>query len=326
MIEVRLATLQDAAAITEIHCSNIPRWLRFGADGAATPADYADLSIYERWLHGGPWLSLETCAIHLNRLLAGTGTPLVAEVDGEVLGTAEVYENMEAAPFGHHLSIGVLYIQPDRQRQGIGHALLDYIVTMADLMKCERLTVDAPDVPEFYTRFGFKPLLSARRVRIPTQAGRAFYQASDLTERSAEQIKGWYMPLGRTVASRHAWQSLFPLDWAAGLPEVLNVPMSHLKITAAGQSAILLLKEADEPESALGECSVLCWSSRPLSAPLLAAIRDRAHREGYATITTLCADQDWPLLLAADAHPTDTHQTCYALDKHDFPRFEHAAR
>jgi GNAT superfamily N-acetyltransferase len=326
VIEVRLATLQDAAAITEIHCSNVERWLRFDAAGAGIPADYADLSIYERWLHGGPWLSLETCAIHLNRLLAGMGTPLVAEVDGEVLGTAEVYENFEAAPFQHHLSIGVFYVHQAQQRVGIGHALLDYIVTMTDLMKCDRLTVDAPNVPEFYTRFGFKPLLSARRVHIPTQAGRAFYQASELTERSAEQIKGWHMPLGRTVASYHAWQSLFPLDWAAGLPEVLNVPMSHLKITAAGQNALLLLKEADAPGSQPRECSVLCWSSRPLSAPLLAAIRDRANREGYDTVTTFCADQDWPLLLAADAHPTDTHQTCYALDKHDFSRFEHVVR
>lgn len=315
MIEVRLATLQDAAAITEIHCSNVEQWLRYDANGVSEPADYADLSIFERWQHGGPWLSLETCAIHLNRLTSGAGTPLVVEADGEVLGTAEVYDNFEAAPFQHHLSIGVLYVHRDRQRDGLGHELLDYIATMADLMKCDHLTVDNPNVPEFYTHYGFHQMRSGRRVRIPTQAGRAFYQSSDLTDRNPEQVKGWHMPLGRTIAPRNAWQSLFPIDWAAGIPELLNVPIWHLKITAAGQNAILILKEADDADSKPGECSVMCWSSRPLTAPLLAAIRDRANREGFDSIITSCADQDWSLLLAADAHPTEEHYTCYELDR-----------
>lgn len=319
MIEVRLATLQDAAAITEIHCSNVMQWMRYAASGAGEPADYDELTIYERWQNGGPWLSLETCAIHLNRLLSGTGTPLVVEADGEVLGTAEVYENFEAAPFQHHLSIGVMYVHQAHQRRGLGRELLDYIAKMANLMGCERLTVDSPNMPEFYTHYGFHLMRSGRRVKIPTQAGRAFYQASDLTDHDPEQIKGWHMPLGRVVAPRHAWQSLFPLDWAAGIPELLNVSMSHLKITAAGQNAILFLKEADELDSQSGECNVMCWSSRPLTAPLLAAIRDRANREGFATIITSCADQDWPILLTADAHPTEVHRTCYELDREHSP-------
>jgi ribosomal protein S18 acetylase RimI-like enzyme len=318
--DVRLATLQDAAAITEIHCSNIAQWMQYDAAGAGQPATYDDLTLYERWQNGGPWLSLETCAVHLNRLLSGKGTPLVVEANGAVLGTAEVYENFEAAPFQHHLSIGVLYVHAAHQRRGLGRELLDYIATMADLMKCDRVTVDNPDVPDFYTRYGFHTLRTGRQIRIPTQAGRAFYQTSELADREVEQIKGWHMPLGRTTAMYHAWQSLFPLDWAAGIPELLNAQMAHLKITAAGQNALLFIREADEPNSLAGECSVMCWSSRPLSAPLLAAIRDHAHREGFDTILTTCADQDWSLLLAADAHPTDEHHTCYELNQFTLPQ------
>ena len=63
-IDVRPAALADAAAISAIHCSHVETW-RQGGEGK--PAPYATLPLYERWLHGGPWMSVETCTVHLNR-------------------------------------------------------------------------------------------------------------------------------------------------------------------------------------------------------------------------------------------------------------------
>lgn len=310
MITVRLATLQDTAAITEIHKSDVTAWERVDAAGGLVNVRYDDLSLYERWQHGGPWLSIETCAVHLNRLLAGSGTPLVAEQNGQVLAEAEVYEGYEAVPFGHHLNISVLYTHRASTGQGLGTALLDYIIKMASLMDCTLLSVAYTDAPDFYTQHGFRHTRSGRRVRLGTQAGRAFYQASELTDRSPEQIRGWGMPLGRYQSARQEWENLFPQDWAAGIPELLNVPMTHLKLTVAGQNAILYLREADYPDSQPGECSAACWSARPLSPPLLTAIRDRAYREGFHTIVTYVMDADWPLF-ANDAEQTDYRQDMY---------------
>ncbi len=309
-ITVRLATLQDTAAITAIHKSDVTTWDRIDAAGQPVTVAYDDLTLYERWQHGGPWLSLETCAVHLNRLLAGSGTPLVAEQDGQVLAEAEIYEGHESAPFGHHLNIGVLYTHQAATGHGLGTALLDYIVQMATLMNCSSVSVTATDAPDFYTGYGFRHTRSGRRIRISTQAGRAFYQASELKDRSPEQIRGWGIPLGRYQSARQEWEKLFPQDWAAGIPELLNVPMAHLKLTVAGQNAILFLREADHPESQSGECSVTCWSARPLTPPLLTAIRDCAFREGFRTLVTYVSDADWPLL-SNDAERTDYRQDMY---------------
>ncbi len=299
MITVRLATLSDTAAITEIHKSH-----RLNPEGPR----YEDLTLYERWQQGGPWLSIETCAIHLNRLLAGSGVPLVAEIDGEPLAAAEVYEGFEPAPFGHHLNLAVIMTHTAHQRKGLASALLDYIVEMARLMKCERITVSHQDGREFFAKHGFRNTRAGRRVRIPAQAGRAFYQATDLTDPNPDQIKGWHMPLGRYQSARQEWEKLFPHTWAAGIPELLNPATSHLKLAVTGQNAILFMRETDQP----GEVDLSCWAARPLSNPLLTAIRDRANREGYHAIISYVMDSELPQL-GHDVQQTDYSQDLYEL-------------
>jgi GNAT superfamily N-acetyltransferase len=299
LITVRLATLGDTTAITEIHKSH-----RMTPDGPR----YEDLTLFERWQQGGPWLSIETCAVHLNRMLAGSGVSLVAEIDGEVLAAAEVYEGFEPPPFGHHLNLSVIVTRADHQREGLASALLDYIVQMARLMKCERITVSHPEGREFYARHSFRPTRSGRGVRIPAQAGRAFYQATDLTDPNPDQIKNWHMPLGRYQSGRQEWEKLFPNLWAAGIPELLNPATAHLKLAVTGQNAILFLRETDQP----GEVDLACWSARPLSNPLLTAIRDRANREGYHTIISYVMDSELPQL-GPDAQQTDYSRDLYEL-------------
>ncbi len=269
---------------------------------------YEEMTLYERWLEAGPWASIETCAVHLNRQLSGSGFPLVAEVDGIVQATAEVYEGYEPPPYGHHLHLAVLITHAEQVGHGLGTALINYILEMARLMKCERVTISNPQAPDFYTRKGFRRTRTGHRVRIPAQSGRAFYQATTLVDRSSEQIKGWFMPLGRYESSRQDWDNLFPQSWAAGVPEMLNPATIHLKLTVTGQNAILFMREADQPGCQPGEVHVACWSARALSNPLLTAIRDRANRDGYHTIITYATDTDIPLL------GNDVQQTEYTRD------------
>lgn len=311
VITVRLATLADTTAITEIHKSSVPRWERVSADGRVIAVPYEALSLYERWQHGGPWLSVETCAVHLNRLLAGSGIPLVAEMDGKVLAEAEVYESYEPPPFGHNLELSVIIVHAEHTRQGLGTALVNYVIEMARLMKCERVTVADAAAHAFYEQLGFRRALTSHTVRISTQAGRVFYQAADLTDRSPDQVKNWYMPLGRSRSSRQEWDRLFPQDWAAGIPELLTAPMAHIKMSVSGgHNAIFYIRDADELDMQPGDMHITCWSARPLTNTLLAALRDWAFRNKYQSLITCMLEPDLPLL-AQDGQSTGTTQDFY---------------
>jgi GNAT superfamily N-acetyltransferase len=310
LIRVRLATLDDTSAITEIHKSHHTSWGE--PDELGEPVRYENLTIYERWRQGGPWMSVESCAVHLNRLLAGSGMPLVAELDGKVLAEAEVYESFEPAPFGHHLNIAVLYTHSAHIGRGLGTALVQYIVEMARLMKCERITATHEQARDFYLKGGFRIARVGRQVRIPSQLGRVFYQAVELTDRSPSQINGWYMPLGRYQSARQEWEKMFPQDWAAGVPELLNAQVDHLKLTVTGQNAVLFFHEGSEPDRQSGDISLACWSARPLSNPLLTAIRDRAFRDGYPSILSFVLETDLPLL-GNDAQKTEYTQDFFEL-------------
>jgi GNAT superfamily N-acetyltransferase len=311
LITVRLATLDDVVAITAIHKSHIKTWERMAADGSLVTVPYEDLSIYERWQHGGPWLSVESCAVHLNRLLAGSGIPLVAEAEGQVLAQAEVYESFEPAPFGHNLELSVIVSHAAHTHQGLGSALVKYVVEMARILKCERVTVANAEVPAFYEKQGFRCLCSGHGVRIPTQLGRVFYQSVELTDHSPTQVKDWYMPLGRYCSSRQEWDRLFPHEWAAGISEMLNPSTAHVKLTVSGgQNAVLFVREAPELEP--GDAHLSCWAARPLSGNLLTAIRDWAYRGGHRTLISFMLDNDLGLLGHEDT-PTDYTQSVYEL-------------
>src|SRR5688572_26029716 len=97
-MRVRLATLQDTSAISHLFCARVGRWQRLDAQGRGEDVPYEALTLYERWSHGGPWLSIETAAIWLNQLLGGAAIPLVLEDDNGLIGYAELYANDESDP------------------------------------------------------------------------------------------------------------------------------------------------------------------------------------------------------------------------------------
>src|SRR5215207_8880739 len=125
---VRQAVLGDTAAITALYRSNVPQWI----NRERQAVEYESLTIHERWQHGGPWLSLETCAVWMAHLLQkNEGIPLVAEQDGAVVGQAEVFIGQEPEPFGHHINISTIAVHRECHQQGIGTALVKYILQMA---------------------------------------------------------------------------------------------------------------------------------------------------------------------------------------------------
>jgi GNAT superfamily N-acetyltransferase len=311
-IDVRQATLDDTQAISALFCAHIPAWQRLNAAGQVEDVGYEALTLYERWLHGGPWMSVETGAIQLSHLLRGAGLPLVALVDGVARAYTEAYHNHEPAPFGHHLSLVHPVVHPDYAHAGLEAALIEQVAQQARARKCQRLTVNLAVAEQraFYESQGLRLAAAVRRYNLPARTGQGFYRAVEHPQDDPRQIENWFMVAGRLGGSRQQWELLWPRTWAA-LPEIARQqPTYHLEFTAAGQTALVCCQQQ---LYAPRHIDVYAWSPKPLTAQLLTSVRDWAHREGYRTLVLAVAD-DTLKTLGAEAEPDGFSQDTYGLD------------
>ncbi len=310
-IHVRPANLDDTSAISQLYRQHIHVWQRINPQAQVEDVPYSDLTIYERWLHGGPWMSIETGAIHLSHLLRGAGFPVVAEVDGQVYAYTEAYINQEPAPFGHHLSMQHPIVQSDYSDHSLEAALVAFLSEKAKALKCQRLTINLtlPEQAPFYQQQGFQLLATLRRFNLPARTGQGFYRAVENPEVSAKQIENWSLALGRISSSREQWENLWPRTWDS-LPEIAKRQRTHrLEFNAAGQPALLCCQQQ---LYAPRNVDVYCWSPKPLTAQLLTSIRDWAHRESYRTLV-LSVLENTVKTLGPEAEPDGYTQETYSL-------------
>lgn len=306
---VRVATLADAAAISEVHRSDVPAWMRYGTDGTGSPAVYEDLSLAERFGHGGAWMSVELCAVHLYRALNGGVIPLVVEHDGKVVGEAEIQEVREALPFGHHMEVTMICVHNDYRGQGFGRALMDYIIRAAQAAKCQRVTVSDADEQGFYEKVGFRLLRTGRAFRVTTVAGRVLYQSSTLPE-TLNFPKEWQLTFGRYRSSKAEWDRLFAADWGGALPELSGTAYGPYKLNAAGQNAIFAMYENTDPGAPAREAKFALWAPRAATGQIVTAIRDWAARNQWATLTSIAYEQELNAL-PADAELLDEQHAVF---------------
>jgi GNAT superfamily N-acetyltransferase len=312
-IHVREASLDDTGAISRLFRAHIGVWQRLNAQGQVEDVPYEALTIYERWLHGGPWMSVETGAMHLSHLLLGAGVPLVALVDGQVLAYAEAYLGAEPEPFGEHLHLATLSVHPDYTGAGLDDALVAHLLEQARALKCQRLTavcISADTaMTDFYVRHGLGPLARIVRYSLPARTGQVFYKAVEHPNPDPTQIHGWYMPIGRLGSARQQWETLWPRFWDV-IPEIRARRTQRLHVVAAGQPAFLCCQQQlYAPRNA----DVYCWTPKPLTSQVLTAIRDWAHREGYRTLA-LAVVEDTVKTLGPEAEPDVYTHEVYAVE------------
>lgn len=310
-IHVRKATLDDSAAISTLFRAHITTWQRINDEGRVEDVTYASLTVYQRWLHGGPWMSVETGAIHLSHLLCGAGLPLVAVVNGAVQAYAELYHSHEPAPFGINLSMTHPLVLPGCEQSGLEDALIRYALEQARALRCQRFTVTLAvhEHRVFYERQGLTQLATNRRYTLPARTGQGFYRAVEHPNPDARQIENWFMPVGRVSSSRQQWETIWPRTWES-LPETQQQHTHRLNINAAGQVALVCCQQQlYAPRSV----DVYCWSPKPLTAQLLTAIRDWAHREGYRTLV-LSVLENMVKTLGPEAEADGYTQAVYAAE------------
>lgn len=161
-VRIRKGTLEDAGGITETHRSEIEEWYHYRDGKRTAKASYDDLTILERYLHGGPWMSVESCAAHINSLLLAGNSVIVAEVEGRIVGEAELFiseepVNGELCRIAH---IDVIQVHKDFRRQGIGKALINFSEEIAREEDCDMLTVTPEERARgFYEKLGIKEII-----------------------------------------------------------------------------------------------------------------------------------------------------------------------
>ena len=208
---MRTATLEDIKAIVEIHSSN---------------EDIEKLKrakkLIDKWNLGGPWMALETCAIHLNYLLnTDYFIPLVAEENNKVIGEAEIILGKDA-DYGKHLHISVFYVHKKYQRQGVGSLLMKSILKEAQERGINRITVNVEaSAKGFYQKHGFKPFRKIFTYLLPVDAQEQkekqiedFRQVSNESLDFEKHLAFKKMCIGNYQSSKLMWFSLIKEKFA----------------------------------------------------------------------------------------------------------------
>jgi hypothetical protein len=312
-IHVRGAALDDTASISALWRSHITIWQRVNPQGQVEDVPYEALTLYERWLHGGPWMSVETGAIHLSHLLLGAGIPLVAQFGGQIIAYAEAYHGVEPVPFGDHLHLANLVVLNGRQDEGLDDAIVTHLRELARSLNCQRLTATCvgsePAAEALFRRHEMLPLVRLERLTLPAKSGQGFYKAVEHLNPDPGQIADWFMPIGRQGSARQQWETLWPLTWNA-LPEIVARRSQRIHLSAAGQEAFLCCQQGlYAPRNA----DIYLWSPKPLTSQLLTSIRDWSHREGYRSLIMLVTD-DTAKTLGPEAEPDGYYQDVFAVD------------
>jgi ribosomal protein S18 acetylase RimI-like enzyme len=310
MISVRPAKLEDCEQIAALAQTQVSIWQRWDARGRVEDVTYSSLAIYERWLHGGVWMSLETAAIHLGRLLLGAGSAWVAEREGGIVGYLEAYHGIESEPFGTHFHIGALILDRDVAESGVDRQLIDALKAHARALKCVRLattTTAGEWAMRLFQEMNAQPVASLVRYALPARTGQGLYQSVADSTTDARTIAGWSMPLGRSTSARQAWEMHWLPTWDVLTP--LRERTHRLRFAASGQEAYVVFQRGLYDPRVV---EIACWTPRTLSNALLMALRDWSHREGYRTLSLL-VPEDAVKMLGADAEADGYNQMVWIL-------------
>ncbi len=312
-IHLRGATLDDTQAISLLFRTHISAWQRLNASGQVEDVAYTSLNIYERWLHGGPWMSVETGAIHLSHLLRGAGIPLVVEVEGKIAAYAEAYRGIEPEPYGDHYHLAQVMVHPDHANEGLQDLILNDLLEQARIARITRVTANSiasdHQTQSLYARHNMAVVSRVSRYSLPAKSGQGFYKVVEHLNDNPQQINNWFMPVGRLGSARQQWETLWPQTWYA-VAEIRERRTHRLSFSASGQEALIYCQQQLYSPRAV---EVYLWSPKPLTSQLLTALRDWTHREGYRTLI-LSVNDETAKVLGAEAEADGYYEEIYRVN------------
>lgn len=282
--KLRHATLEDAAEISEIHRSYVDSWCR-KLDNEQYEVPYDSLSLSERWGFGGPWMSVETCSVHMNNLILQHQVHIVAEENGILIGEMELFLGEEGPGFGRNMHIGLLYVRRGHTGQGIGSALVNKAFKLAESQGCDTVSVASSQANEgFYEKCGFER--SATMVELEAITNDYDVDVSPLQPplNLWSFARGMAMSLGRYQSS--AFHLFEQLDLYA-IPEFLNVSHKKVFINVNGHPSLLVFVKGDDVSA-----DVYGWSGATAEELTQAALT-LLGRDGVKYASILLSSDDY---------------------------------
>lgn len=249
MLRIRKATLDDVNGIVDVHTAG---------------EELSSLSVGERYLRGGPWMSVETCSIHINALLLENQLPAVAELDGRIVGETEAFFSREllGGKTRRIAHLDVIEIHPDFRGRGIGRALVEFIEQSAEGF--ELLTVQPDeDALGFYRKLGFDELLyGGLLVEVPAEEFEPA-EVKPLQFFPWEAVESLELVAGRFQSSYDMWFSSFRDVFADvhELGEAGKVGSSYYALKPLpgrpGKASLFLWGREEDIPSAIGRAKEL---------------------------------------------------------------------
>lgn len=173
MIQTRKATKQDLPSLVDINRSDVKEWHHFDRHGQGLKASYEELTEWERTMHGGPWMDLQSLRGYWSLAQRLGIICLVAEINNRVVGHLDVIPTKERE-LGDYLYIDVFMVHRCFRRQGVGTALLKAAESLAAEDALPRMIVSADyDEPGglTYRKFGFKAFVEMCTLEAETDNG-----------------------------------------------------------------------------------------------------------------------------------------------------------
>lgn len=283
--KLRHASLGDAAEISDIHRSYVDRWYR-KLDNERYEVPYGSLSLSERWGFGGPWMSVETCSVHLNNLLLQRQSPIVACEGDRPVGEMELFLGKEGAPYGGNMHIGLLYVRRGYAGQGIGTALVDKAFKLAESQGCDTITVASSQASEgFYERRGFERTGSMVELEAATKDYGVDVSPLPPPLNMWSFARGMSMPLGRYQNSAF---HLFEQSDTYAIPEFLNLARNRIFMAVNSHPSMLVLVKRDDVRA-----DVYGWSGGAGAEELAFAALSLLHDDGIKYASILLTSDDY---------------------------------
>ena len=282
----RLARLEDTADITAIHCSYMDQWTRtIGAESDVVP--YDSLSIAERWGFGGPWMSTETCAIHVNNMLLKRHYPIVALEGDRLIGEMELFVGREGEQFGKNAHVGLLYVAKGCTGKGIGRALIEKAVSIAAENRCDTITVASEQSTiGFYEACGFKR--SGTLVEVEALTKKYDVKTELISGQFNDSAFAWgmSMPVGRYQSSAF---HLFELSDAYAIPGTLSLQKEMVHVSIDGNRSLISLAT----DESLQRSTVFGWTQGAGTEELTMAALSILHTKGVKYANILLSLKDY---------------------------------
>ncbi len=226
---------KDLAKLVELNCKDIDEWRHYDKTcQPGRPAAWSELSRWERWQHGGPWLDPDLLEFHLHMIKETNGSVLVARKDEVIIGELDLVFESEAHQDnrGH---IVWMIVDSDHRRKDIGTLLLEQGLQIAEHHSCQYITSYPEDdfSNAFYLAQGF------RATRKIAEYTKQVEPASNQGKNSDVQIiplewktrkrppQGFSLTIGNNYAPTYVWTYLRKMDQLYSLMDS-DAPRPHL--------------------------------------------------------------------------------------------------